>query len=266
MSTMKNKGSKYYKSSCCGSLEALDVTDHNISFPFHFHPTFNITLVQEGIFQSRLKDRSVTAPSGAILITNPQEIHANPCERDSSVSFFTFYLADDFLQYCNNGRPLVFDQKVIYDEFLFDALQHSSAQLKQDPVHEKNFETQLGRALQQLMESYGTAPDKEEDVKLKALFNDFLKEDHLLRFSLQDAAKRFGIDKYKFLRLFKHQTGLTPGNYFIMRRIEKSKALLAEGQDLLSIALELDFYDAAHFCKHFKKFTGVSPLAYALGA
>ncbi len=40
--------------------------------------------------------------------------------------------------------------------------------------------------------------------------------------------------------------------------------MLMEGQDLLAVAIDLGFYDTAHFCKHFKKFTGTSPVAYKL--
>ena len=79
---------------------------------------------------------------------------------------------------------------------------------------------------------------------------------------MQEAAGQLGIDKYKFLRLFKSQTGLTPNNYIILKKIEKSKAMLTEGHDLLAVAINLGFYDTAHFCKHFKKFTGTSPVAY----
>jgi AraC-like DNA-binding protein len=38
--------------------------------------------------------------------------------------------------------------------------------------------------------------------------------------------------------------------------------MLLDGKDLLSIAIELGFYDAAHYSNHFKKFTGISPLAF----
>lgn len=94
------------------------------------------------------------------------------------------------------------------------------------------------------------------------LFSEYIAEENFSRFSLDAAARQFGLDKYKFLRLFKDQTGFTPNNYTIFKRVEKSKLLLAQGQDLLSIAVELGFYDAAHYCNHFKKFTGVSPSAF----
>ena len=79
---------------------------------------------------------------------------------------------------------------------------------------------------------------------------------------MEKSAAMFGVDKYKFLRLFKAETGLTPNNYIILKRIEKCKELLKSQNDLLDIAIELGFYDATHLCKHFKKVIGISPFAY----
>ncbi|MEO6149398.1 MAG: AraC family ligand binding domain-containing protein, partial [Mucilaginibacter sp.] len=90
--------SKYYKLAACEGLEALLVHNYNTPFPFHFHPTFNISLIYDGAFNTQLHDRVLTAPAGSILITNPREIHANPCDKHSSVSFFTFYVSRSFME------------------------------------------------------------------------------------------------------------------------------------------------------------------------
>jgi AraC-like DNA-binding protein len=254
--------SQYYKLALGDGLEALEVRDHHTSFPFHFHPTFNISLVYDGNFQTKLNDRTVNAQPGSILITNPQEIHANPRDKGSNVSFFTFYFSPGFLTYCNNGRPVSFVNKVIDDA----ALSEDMHQLKRSLNNQADpgLETGLARFLARLAQRHGS--DKDESAATQhPLFEDFLAEDNFEKFSLAEAARRFGIDKYKFLRLFKFQTGLTPSNYFILRRIEQSKIMLRAGQDLLSIAIELGFYDTAHFCHHFKKFTGISPMAYTGG-
>jgi len=257
---MKNSLSKYHKLSLCDGLEALNVSHYNIPFPFHYHLTFNISLIYEGIFQAQLNDRFVTAPPGTIMITNPQEIHANPCEKHNRVSFFTFYLTPDFLMHCNNGKPVLFNQKTIYDPGLYNRLHQMSYEINSGDLAAR-FEEKFVEIVRLLVTEYAASGDTGENIKTSTLFREFLAEDNLFKFSLPDTAKRFGVDKFKFLRLFKSQTGLTPNNYFLLKRIERSKAMLTEGRDLLSIAIELGFYDAAHFSNHFKKFTGISPRA-----
>lgn len=260
---MKAPSSKFHKLPFCDGLEALDAMHYNISFPAHFHPTFNISLVYDGIFQTKLHSRSISAPSGSILITNPQEIHANPCDKDDRISFFTFYLSREFLSYCNKGKPVSFDQKVIYDDELFACLHNLKLALNEQ-APSFDFEANIVKTLYRLASKH-SIDGYEPEISIPAIFEDILNEENFEKFSLESAARRFGINKFKFLRLFKFQTGLTPNNYFILKRIEKSKIMLREGQDLLSIAIDLGFYDTAHFCNHFKKFTGISPIAYTGG-
>jgi AraC-like DNA-binding protein len=257
---MKEGVSKYYKFPLLGGLEALYAAGHNTSFPQHYHETFNISLIYEGIFPAQLHDKLVRAPAGSILVTNPQEIHANPCEKKSRVSFFTFYLTRDFMASCNSGRPVLFHHNVIYDTGLFAKLHHLSLSISTHA--ELPSETILLETFGQLTDQHGSDRTPEQSVQTTRLFEELLQQDSLSKFSLEASATRFGMDKYKFLRLFKYQTGLTPNHYFILKRIEKSKVLLTEGHDLLTIAIDLGFYDAAHYSNHFKKFTGVSPGTY----
>ncbi len=261
-SPLKPTGSKFYKTPLFDGLEALDATNYKISFPAHFHPTFNITLVYDGVFQSRLKDKDVSAAPGSILITNPLEIHANPFENGNSVSFFTFYLSPDFMNHADGRKDIIFNERVIDDNALFNRL-NTLAQCIKAGGDGANYEQKFGETLHLLSTNYGADNLDEEDAGYQ-LFEEYLAEEHL-KFSLTEAAKQFGIDKFKFLRIFKSQTGLSPNNYFNLKRIEKSKLLLAEGADLLAIAIDLGFYDVAHFCNQFKKFTGISPMAYKTG-
>jgi len=256
-----NSPSKYYKFAFCDGLEALSARDHKTPFPSHFHPTYNITLIYDGVFDTKLHERLLISPTGAILITNPFEIHANPFQNDSIVSFFTFYVSQDFLEYSNEGKPVRFNQNSIEDALLFAELHQLALKLSSNYKPDL-LEIELKSALARLAFLHGSDYIKMPQ-ETQLLFNELLATVYFEKFSLADAAKRFGIDKYKFIRLFKAQTGLTPNNYFIYKRIEQSKVMLAEGRDLLSIAIDLGFYDVAHYCNHFKKFTGISPMAYS---
>lgn len=251
--------SKYYRFDFCDGLEALSADNYRTSFPSHFHSTFNLSLVYNGTFNTHLNDRFVKTPSGSLLITNPGEIHANPCNKEDILSFFTFYISKSFMEYCNEGKPVFFSQKTINDPTLFSSFHKLSVRLRE--TDHSNTEQEFIVALKHLATIHAATVQSTQSKK-QVIFQNFLREENFSKFSLDDTAKRFGMDKFKFIRLFKYQTGLTPNNYFIYRRIEKSKTMLAQGRDLLSIAIELGFYDAAHYSNHFKKFTGISPLAF----
>lgn len=234
----------------------LDAKNHTQSFPFHTHNTFNITLVIEQIFSTRLLNRSVQAPAGTIVITNPHEVHATDCDHRAGNSFFTLYVSPGVLNQLNNKEQVYFANKVLDDPALFRQL-YSFAQRFADKNY--NAGNELVPLLRQLVRRHAC---KFSASKKNILFRKFLEEENAEKFSLENTASEFGLDKYKFLRLFKNETGLTPNNYIILKRIEKSKSLLQTQDDLLSIAIQSGFYDATHLCRHFKKITGVTPAAY----
>ncbi len=247
----------FYKLPVLDGLELLDAKRHTLNFPFHTHSTFNITLVIEEIFSTKVNNRFFQAPVGKIVVTNPDEVHSTICDNKMGSSFFTFYISPDVLKSINKNKPVFFEEKIITDNFLFQQLFLISQEISKD---EPAVESALLEALKRLVTHQASGifnPGRKSSH-----FQKYLAEETFDKFSLEVAAQKFGLDKYKFLRLFKQETGLTPNNYIILKRIERSKELLQTQADLLDIAISTGFYDATHFCMHFKKITGVTPLTY----
>lgn len=66
-----------------------------------------------------------------------------------------------------------------------------------------------------------------------------------------------------FIRYFKKETGQTPGDYVIQRKLERAKYLLESTELQISeISEQLGFYDTMHFSKTFKKRYSISPTAH----
>lgn len=255
---MKNiNNNTFHKLPILDGLELLNAKNHSIDFPFHTHKTFNITLILDQPFSTKLFNRFLQAPRRTICITNPNEVHATICENKIGNSFFTFYISPDVLKELNSKNLPFFDDKVIYDEILFQQLFSISQKFDNPKI---DVEQKLLMTLKRLVTDY--AKDTVFSDKETKLFQRFLEEDTFEKFSLENTAKKFGLDKYKFLRLFKQETGLTPNNYIILKRIEKCKQLLQTQDDLLDIAIETGFYDATHLCRYFKKITGITPFTY----
>nr|WP_272948109.1 helix-turn-helix transcriptional regulator [Paenibacillus sp. A3] len=59
-------------------------------------------------------------------------------------------------------------------------------------------------------------------------------------------------------------TGVTPHQYLIHLRIERSEQLIRCGNmSMKEIAAQVGFSDQAHFTKLFKRVTGLTPVKYA---
>lgn len=254
---MIKKANIYYKLPVLDGLELFHAKDHTVNFPLHTHNTYNIALVLKTTLGTNIQGKKLNAPMGTISITNPNDVRATLCEPKIGNTFFTFYVSPEVVKMLNNNKRVYFEDRIIYDKALFEKFYFLSQRIMDSTI---NFESLLLAALQGLIHSYNsTTFFKSKNI---SLFESFINEVNMETFSLEKTASKFGLDKYKFLRLFKQSTGLTPNHYMIMQRIEKSKYLLNQGNTIADVAIASGFYDQAHYYRHFKKFVGITPLAY----
>ena len=85
--------------------------------------------------------------------------------------------------------------------------------------------------------------------------------------TLEQMAATAHLSVYHFARQFKVATGLPPHQYVIMRRVERAKRLLQEGDlSLAEVAVGAGFTDQSKFSHHFKRVVGVSPRQFCRSA
>lgn len=84
--------------------------------------------------------------------------------------------------------------------------------------------------------------------------------------SLDELAKHAGYSKYHFCRLFKAQTGRSPWQVVLERKVERARELLLSTRlPIREIAKSLGFDNADYFARLFARHTGVTPRAYRGG-
>jgi AraC family transcriptional regulator len=85
------------------------------------------------------------------------------------------------------------------------------------------------------------------------------------KLSREEMARAAGLSVSYFSKVFTQCIGLSPHQYLVRCRLRHGKKLLAtleENLSIVDVAAEAGFADQAHFCRHFRRAYGVSPLAF----
>ena len=245
------------------NLELLSIQNQTTNFPKHFHETFCISLIYEGIEQISFDNQILFSERGSISITNPFEIHSNPLiDSNNLLSFDTIYLSSDLMKYLHNGKSIRFINRKINCEKatqLFIGLKKA--------IDSKNPRV-IKFSLQQFVNAlklYSQENEKEYAEKNISSFieiNRYIENNIYNKFSLDELSKIANINKFGFVKKFKASTGMTPMNYILMKKIFSCKKVIDPYAELTEIAYQYNFTDLAHFSKTFKRYVGLSPKCY----
>jgi len=80
--------------------------------------------------------------------------------------------------------------------------------------------------------------------------------------SLESLAEIADLSMPRFCHVFAEKIGISPHSYIIQYRIHKAKSMLLKKQKISEVACETGFVDQAHFSRHFKRLTALTPGQY----
>lgn len=104
---------------------------------------------------------------------------------------------------------------------------------------------------------------KDEDSQLSRKITRYIDSHYQQKLTVNDLAVRFHLSRQHLFRIFKEETGLSPHNYIMLKKIEKSKKLLCNPEiNIAEVVALLAFSDESHFIRTFKKIEGITPSQY----
>ena len=107
-------------------------------------------------------------------------------------------------------------------------------------------------------------PERDENVATINRIVEYIAADREIT-RVEDLAGRFNLSKRTLQRIFKRYVGVSPKWVIRRYRLHEAAERLANGEavDWPNMALDLGYFDQAHFIRDFKAIVGTSPAAYA---
>jgi AraC-like DNA-binding protein/mannose-6-phosphate isomerase-like protein (cupin superfamily) len=139
----------------------------------------------------------------------------------------------------------------------------------------QNLQSNLMRPLGEKMESRGivlllmsrfisvaTPKSNVKDDRISNAIN-YIREHLGSRIEVGELADMSCMSKDHFTRMFRRETGETPNQYIILRKMEKAELLIVTtDMSVKSVANALGYDDSSYFNRLFRKQTGVTPQQY----
>ena len=244
-----------------------------VELPAHSHEEYQLNLnlglpggvVYRGDFH--------VVPPESLAVIMPGEVHVpRDCgDRDAESSHLALYVGTetvgrvvDELSPGRAGLPF-FRDLVISDRGLVNRFVQAHASLA-GPSSTLGRDVTLLAMLSGLVErAAGVRASRPAPVGHRAVrrARDYLHDNVAGNVSLTELARESGLSPYYLTRAFTTAVGVPPHRYQLHLRLEHAKRLLLAGRSVTATGHEAGFFDLSHFSRHFKRYVGVTPGAYA---
>jgi len=239
------------------NLEILRMTKSSHSFPRHWHETYVIEVVEQGVNEFWCEGKTYSAGPGSILVIQPGEVHTGYPAAESQLTYRSLYPTESIMRALARdiyGKEMIphFAQKVIQDPWLAATLIKAHRLLACSVDRLKGHSLMI-MALGQLITVHSAS-------RFCAI--SYLTENYHQNISLNEISALSGLSEFHFVRTFRKATGLPPYEYLVAIRVEKARKLLSKGMPIVEVASQSGFYDQSHFNRHFKRIYGITPGVY----
>ena len=238
----------------------------------HKHDDYlELILIREGHGRYKIDGTNYQAAPGDVLVYNAGAIHDECAYSDSTLRIYycaayqvSFQdLADN--QLLPKGQAPVIHTGEQYNqvEALFATLVNQTAL---GTAQSLEIAHQILPALLLLIRGLSNSqprPDLVAEPELGRQIKTYLDKHYATDLTLAEIAAEFHLNAYYLAHLFKDQTGYSPLQYLIRRRIGEAQSLLIHtDQPIKRIATDVGFNNLNHFHSAFQKIVGMAPGRY----
>ncbi|MFB9947798.1 AraC family ligand binding domain-containing protein [Rhizobium puerariae] len=261
---------RFWRDGRFGGMECLSATFLTHEFAPHAHDTFSIGAIEKGVQVATIRGTREASGPGDLYLINPGEIH-DGAPRGGGYRYRMIYpdlslfreILEDVTGKPVQGTP-AFGRQILHDQALADAFHEAHRTLE-----EGNGALETGQAmflvLDAMFRRHGSSIVVPTDTAERSAIHrvrDYLVERFASDVGLPELAAVAGLSRAHMIRAFRKEFHITPHSFLTHIRIREARRRLREGGQPAEIALECGFADQAHFTRHFKARTGLTPGQY----
>jgi len=254
-------------------IEVRAIADgRKLRYGRHAHRTFSIGAVTGGRSTYLNGNTLEHVQAGAVVIVNPEVVHACNPATDEAWAYRMFYLDTDWLAKLQHAQGfgtqaqfVPFEQTLTWRADLFvglNALYNVLVNPHADALRKKSAVAQYFTTLQQALNPAPRANAPRGPDQRLARAAEFIDGNYTRALKLDEICAAADLSPSYLIRAFREQYGMTPHAYVVNRRIEFSRAQLRRGHAIADVAAEAGFADQAHLQRAFRQFVAATPGQY----
>lgn len=232
------------------------------AFEPHTHEAFGLGAIESGVERFRYRGADHLAPSGSLVLMNPDELHTGRAETEGGWRYRMVYIDPDVAARVTGESGWWFGAAVGHDA---PAAQHVTALL--DTLWHASEPLAFDSALHALLAQFRPharvpRPAAAEGAPRFNHVIEYLRANLSRRLTLDELAAQAGLSPFHFLRSFQAHHHATPQQMLMALRLYEAKRLLAAGMPPAQVALAAGLTDQAHLTRAFSRRYGVTPARY----
>ncbi|GAB3481913.1 helix-turn-helix domain-containing protein [Marinomonas epiphytica] len=246
-------------------INLIDGHYRTFNFSRHYHLDYHFGLFIDGKQSFNAQGTKHKAGKGDIVIMPPDVLHDGRSLEEEGYKSCVFSVEPSWLteqDFADKSIGIHFTTEIIHDKHLFNKLFYSYQLLSKSELSQLEKDCLPYETFAAIIQRYSKKPISDEfklgDKNIRQL-REFLIAHLSEPITLRELADLCGLSTSQFQRHFKNKMGITPYAWLSRLRLEQSLYLIKACIPCVEVALQVGFFDQAHFSKAFKRAFGIPP-------
>lgn len=229
-------------------------------FSPHRHDSYAIGVTTRGVQAFSYRGAARASLAGDAFFLHPDELHDGGPGGEEGLGYRILYIDPALIGAALGGGPLPFVTDPVARAREIAAAVEAVFPHREDPREDLREADVVCALAAVLAKAAGcpAGPRAAPDPALRQL-RDHLAESCTEGISTSVLERLYGRDRFTLARQFRRAYGVSPSRFVTLRRLDRVRNLIAEGQPLAEAALAAGFADQAHMTRQFRAAYGTTP-------